>query len=84
MLDMSLTPPPRLQPADALDSELRDMVRAHERGFVQFPPPPPPIDPSAQRERTEEPVDTMRTVTRVLICVALAIPVFSAWYIWNG
>jgi hypothetical protein len=81
VLDMPLKPPPRLMPPDALDSELRDMALASERGFVQFPPPPPPGAPPAAQEPTEDPVDVGRLVTRILICVALAIPVLSIWYI---
>lgn len=61
-----------------------DIVRATERGFVQFPPPPPPVDGNAPPTGSAEPeVDFGRTLTRALICIALAIPVFSAWYVWT-
>jgi hypothetical protein len=60
------------------------MSKAIDRGFVQFPPPPPPVDgASFAPQEQEPPADTMRTVTRFLICVALAIPVLSIWYLWN-
>jgi hypothetical protein len=90
---MRLTPPIRRPPADALDSELYDMAKAEERGFVRFPPPPPPVDLATALAR-REPCAITKTqaddtfsiwvgVWKIMLCLVLAIPVLSAWYIWT-
>lgn len=92
-----LTPPSKHPPSDPLDGELFDMARAEEGGFVKFPPPPPPLDAKAAAlaraqtgplatlptDQTHPVDDVLRLVLPILICIALAIPFLSAWYIWT-
>ncbi len=95
----TLKPPSKLGQADPLDVELYDMAKAEERGFVRFPPPPPPVDPSALAKVEPMPIerfkaqaiverepdlDIGRLITRILICVAFAIVGFSLWYVYPG
>jgi len=86
---LPVKPPARLPQPAALDAELYDMAKAEERGFVRFPPPPPPTTPGEALARfgqapiVETESDPLRTLTRVLIWIALGIAVFSIWYLFQ-
>ena len=85
-----LTPPPRLPAPDTLDSELREMSIASERGFVRFPPPPPPVDRAALARMGPnvlakvEPIDVIRVTARVLLWLVFAALALGAWLFWRS
>ena len=79
-----LSPPPKRPPANPLDSELFDMVRAEERGFVRFPAPPlamsraePAKLAPARLDARGTPLDAIQIAARVSVVVAVAIVVLS-------
>lgn len=78
-----LPPPARLQP-DKLEIELHEMARGVQLGLPRFPPPPPPPrSGAAAMPSAEPPIDVIRRLVPLALCIALAIPLASAWYVWT-